>query len=311
MRRHLFAEEFFSSVGTVRDVRIIIDSKTRRLKGIAFVEFWEEEAVPLAIGLNGQVNVLSSLCGRNYRTPFILQKVNGAPLKIQATFAERNRAWEAEPVTVRSVPSSGPMKLYVAQLHPSIDENMLRGIFEPFGNVSPSTRRFQSSFFSCPIPLQIQRIELIREFGVSKGCGFVQFASLEDGRRALEQLNGFELAGRAMQITLVNDTAQAAAQRSTIESEEQAGLNMARTDKMALMARLAEGLFLEISHSSRRIHVILSCARRHRYDATDAGDAANRFAATGDVNACAGCYAVLCALQSVRPTHVSCLFYRF
>jgi RNA-binding protein 39 len=40
-------EEFFSSVGHVRDVRIITDSKTRRSKGIAYVEFWEIEAVSL------------------------------------------------------------------------------------------------------------------------------------------------------------------------------------------------------------------------------------------------------------------------
>lgn len=40
-------EEFFSAVGHVRDVRIITDSKTRRSKGIAYVEFWEIEAVSL------------------------------------------------------------------------------------------------------------------------------------------------------------------------------------------------------------------------------------------------------------------------
>ncbi|VDK54257.1 unnamed protein product, partial [Cylicostephanus goldi] len=40
-------EEFFSAVGSVRDVRIITDSRTGRSKGIAYVEFWEEESVPL------------------------------------------------------------------------------------------------------------------------------------------------------------------------------------------------------------------------------------------------------------------------
>lgn len=40
-------EEFFSSVGHVRDVRIITDSKTRRSKGICYVEFWEIESVNL------------------------------------------------------------------------------------------------------------------------------------------------------------------------------------------------------------------------------------------------------------------------
>lgn len=40
-------EEFFSSVGSVRDVRIITDSRTGRSKGIAYVEFWEKESVAL------------------------------------------------------------------------------------------------------------------------------------------------------------------------------------------------------------------------------------------------------------------------
>lgn len=47
-------EEFFSAVGSVRDVRIITDSRTGRSKGIAYVEFWEEESVPLGLALSGQ-----------------------------------------------------------------------------------------------------------------------------------------------------------------------------------------------------------------------------------------------------------------
>ena len=38
----------------MRDVRIITDNKTRRSKGIAYVEFQDVDSVPLAMGLNGQ-----------------------------------------------------------------------------------------------------------------------------------------------------------------------------------------------------------------------------------------------------------------
>lgn len=34
--------------------------------------------------------------------------------------------------------SAGPMRLYVGSLHFNITEDMLRGIFEPFGRVSPN-----------------------------------------------------------------------------------------------------------------------------------------------------------------------------
>lgn len=40
-------EEFFSSVGKVRDVRMITCNKTRRFKGIAYIEFKDAESVPL------------------------------------------------------------------------------------------------------------------------------------------------------------------------------------------------------------------------------------------------------------------------
>ncbi len=40
-------EDFFSSVGKVRDVRMITCNKTRRFKGIAYVEFGEIDSVAL------------------------------------------------------------------------------------------------------------------------------------------------------------------------------------------------------------------------------------------------------------------------
>lgn len=40
-------QEFFSSVGKVRDVRLITCNKTKRFKGIAYIEFRDPESVPL------------------------------------------------------------------------------------------------------------------------------------------------------------------------------------------------------------------------------------------------------------------------
>jgi RNA-binding protein 39 len=114
-------EDFFSSIGHVRDVRIITDSRTRRSKGIAYVEFWDAEAIPLAMGLNGQ-------------------KLLGCPLVIQQTCSERNRqangtvgsAIGLGPTAVRG----GPLKLCINNLHPSITQDMLKSIFDAFGRVS-------------------------------------------------------------------------------------------------------------------------------------------------------------------------------
>ena len=62
-------EDFFSSVGKVRDVKLIVCNKTRRFKGIAYVEFKDLESVPLALGLSGQ-----KLCGKS--------PIEGPPLEL-------------------------------------------------------------------------------------------------------------------------------------------------------------------------------------------------------------------------------------
>lgn len=52
-------EEFFSSVGKVRDVRLITCNKTRRFKGIAYIEFKDAESVPLVCIVLYLVNYLT------------------------------------------------------------------------------------------------------------------------------------------------------------------------------------------------------------------------------------------------------------
>ncbi|XP_072777461.1 probable RNA-binding protein 23 isoform X2 [Taeniopygia guttata] len=159
-------EDFFSAVGKVRDVRIISDRNSRRSKGIAYVEFCEIQSVPLAIGLTGQ-------------------RLLGVPIIVQASQAEKNRlAAMAAPLQKGS---GGPLRLYVGSLHCNITKDMLRGIFEPFG--------------------KIESIVLMRdpETGQSKGYGFITFSEAECARRALEQLNGFELAGRPMRVGQVSE----------------------------------------------------------------------------------------------------------
>ena len=66
-------EDFFTAVGKVTDVKLIVCNKTRRFKGIAYVEFRQIESVPLALGLSGQ-------------------KLCGAPVMVQPSQAEKSRA---------------------------------------------------------------------------------------------------------------------------------------------------------------------------------------------------------------------------
>lgn len=88
-------------------------------QGIAYVEFRDLESVPLALGLHGQ-------------------KLLGVPVIVQPSQAEKNRAAShGEARGGAPVPKEkGPMRLYVGSLHFNITEDMLRGIFEPFGKIA-------------------------------------------------------------------------------------------------------------------------------------------------------------------------------
>lgn len=211
-------EEFFSAVGKVRDVRLIMDNKTRRSKGIAYVEFQDVDSVPLAMGLNGQ-------------------KLFGIPIVVQPTQAERNRAAAQNASTSSSTlqrGNVGPMRLYVGSLHFNITEDMLKGIFEPFG--------------------KIDKIELIKDMETnrSKGYGFITFHDSEDAKKALEQLNGFELAGRPMKVGHVTERTDVSQAPSFLDSEElhRSGIDLGATGRLQLMAKLAEGTGFQIPQAA-------------------------------------------------------------
>ncbi|KAK3540249.1 hypothetical protein QTP70_028440 [Hemibagrus guttatus] len=210
-------EEFFSAVGNVRDVRMISDRNSRRSKGIAYVEFVEATSVPLAIGLTGQ-------------------RVLGVPIIVQASQAEKNRAAAAAAAHNLQKGSAGPMRLYVGSLHFNITEEMLRGIFEPFG--------------------KIESIQLIMdsETGRSKGYGFISFADAECAKRALEQLNGFELAGRPMKVGNVTERSDGSSASSFLDNDEleRTGIDLGTTGRLQLMARLAEGTGLQIPPAAKQ-----------------------------------------------------------
>ncbi|KAJ9262140.1 hypothetical protein DTO212C5_8032 [Paecilomyces variotii] len=157
---------FFEKVGPVKEAQIVKDRVSGRSKGVGYVEFKDEESVPLAIQLTGQ-------------------KLLGIPIIAQLTEAEKNR--QARNPTVSGNHNSIPFhRLYVGNIHFSITESDLQNVFEPFGELEF---------------VQLQKDET----GRSRGYGFVQFRDPNQAREALEKMNGFDLAGRPIRVGLGND----------------------------------------------------------------------------------------------------------
>ncbi|KAH9818029.1 hypothetical protein DFH28DRAFT_961590 [Melampsora americana] len=183
---------FEQQAGKVRDARVITDRISRRSKGVGYVEFRELDSVQKALALTGT-------------------KLLGLPVMVQYTEAEKNRQAMANtqpnnvaagivavappPPVQRSYVAPKPRgpgpndpnsyaRLYVGSLNFNLTDDDLRQVFQPFGD--------------------IEYVDLHRDqiTGKSKGYAFVQFKNMHDAKNAMEKMNGFQLAGRALRVEI-------------------------------------------------------------------------------------------------------------
>lgn len=170
-------DDFFSDIGKVKEVRLIMDSKTRRHKGIAYIEFESAKSASKALELDGQ-------------------RFFGAPMVIQSALTDKSGEWTSHPQSIDQSASHhssrfnlppNSYRIYVGGLHVNITEDMIRSVFEPFG--------------------PILKLELMRDrsTNVSRGYAFITYASIKDGQHAVQSLDGFELAGKNLRVSKSND----------------------------------------------------------------------------------------------------------
>ena len=212
--------KFFSKVGKVTDVRVIYDRNSSKSKGMAYVEFSDKKFIHAALELTGQT-------------------LNGQAITVKMSEAEKNIAWEAEQaqkkklgqVFGQGVPyigSEGPCKLRVGGLHLGLSEDDVKAVFEPFGELDfISMNKDDSS-------------------DAKFGSAYVQFNNTAHAMLALSQLNGLDLVGIPIRISIASQGAQAAARtmQAPVESvgeldENGAGFKLDSRSRAALMARLA------------------------------------------------------------------------
>lgn len=164
-------KDFFSAVGDVKAVKLIQSLSKKRQKniGIAYIEFKYTQSVPLAIGLSGQM-------------------LNGVPIIVQQSLAEKNRHAQMMEVTRQNLSKlgTGPAKLKVANLPEELNEDMVRQIFDPFGTIE-----------SC----LLIRDPITQKF---TGSGFITFTESECGKAAMRELDRFDLAGNRLRVSIVD-----------------------------------------------------------------------------------------------------------
>jgi RNA recognition motif-containing protein len=81
------------------------------------------------------------------------------------------------------------MNMYVSNLSFHTGEDDLKKLFEEFGNVSSA------------------KVITDRETGRSRGFGFVEMASEQEGNAAMKSLHNKEIEGRALSVTVAREKA--------------------------------------------------------------------------------------------------------
>lgn len=107
--------EFFSQAGIVEDIHMIEDNRSKRFKGLAYIEFSQREMISSALQLSGHY-------------------LKGHPIEVQMTEAERNRLEAVAPKL--PVEDKGPTRVFIGRVHSSIVKDDLIPFFELFGRFS-------------------------------------------------------------------------------------------------------------------------------------------------------------------------------
>jgi RNA-binding protein 39 len=204
-------EEFFSQAGKVAEVHLIRDTRTKKSKGLAYIEMDSVESVPKALALCGQL-------------------VLGLPCIVQASQAERNRD-----ALVRLNQQNNPVevpRLAIENLDAKTTEIDMMRVFETYGIIEQ---------------VEISRDAQ----GRSRGSASIVFRRMEDARKAQATLDRQDMNGRPMHITMNTKVVSGPAvggggggvrsQVEALDDNDENGVTLTAQSRTQLMMKLQRG----------------------------------------------------------------------
>ena len=133
--------------------------------GAGYIEYADKMSILPALALNGQL-------------------LNGHPVLVKPSESEKNAAAQLAKVQAAMSAAPNPLdsQLRISNVHKNVRESDLQDIFSPFG--------------------EIEQIEIQEDAaGGDLGMAAVQFTDVDASRKAMQALNGLELAGATIVVT--------------------------------------------------------------------------------------------------------------
>lgn len=162
----------FEEFGELKGVRIITEGPGGRSKGFGYVEYTTAAAAAKAL----EARLGYELDRRALRVDFAVPRQNnnadGTPQQKSFDRAKKFGDEAKEPTST----------IFVANLSFDADENAVSEAFQEYGTINGV------------------RLITDRETGQYKGYGYVEMGSIDEAKQALEGLNGYAIAGRAVRL---------------------------------------------------------------------------------------------------------------
>uniref|UniRef100_A0ACD5WXM4 Uncharacterized protein n=1 Tax=Avena sativa TaxID=4498 RepID=A0ACD5WXM4_AVESA len=179
----------FEQAGSVEMVEVIYDKLTGRSRGFGFVTMSTVEEVEEAVEqLNGYVldgRTLKVNSGppppRDQSSPRGFREQSGGFREQSGGFRQQSGGFRQQ--SSRG-PSGGDNRVYVGNLSWNVDDAALQNLFNKQGSVLAA------------------RVIYDRESGRSRGFGFVTYGSSDEVENAVSNLDGADLDGRQIRVTV-------------------------------------------------------------------------------------------------------------
>lgn len=197
-------KELFSKYGKITSYKVIMADESGRNKGFGFVSFEDSEAAEKAVDeLNGiDIGGKTLYVGRAQKKAERQQELKK---KFELLKLERLNRYQG-------------VNLYVKNLDDTIDDEILRKEFAPYGTIT------SAKVMSC-------------EEGRSKGFGFVCFSSPEEATKAVTEMNGRIIVAKPLYVALAQRKEDRKAHLASQYIQRMAGMRMQQMGGMAGFAQ--------------------------------------------------------------------------